>query len=249
VVEPTNISELFRALVYLKDFADGRLRNLRSRKYELEERHRNLQAQIANNSDVGASLYREASLIEADVQQSYRQTRETEERLASQNSVLNQLTAITKQMSNEVASAKDEMFATLYDAARRHNLLSPSNYRTLPKPLSPVYSQNGSSSLATAVNPITVTPIYAAAALAPAQAIRVTPMIVPLRAQAIRLTPISEADVQQKLNEINSSLPQINRAYEDINEAFRRVNSLEPWGSRASGLNLYAHRIVMRPAR
>ncbi|MBC8029772.1 MAG: hypothetical protein H7Z16_06645 [Pyrinomonadaceae bacterium] len=227
VVEPTNISELFRALVYLKDFADGRLRNLRSRKNELDERHRNLQAQIANNSDVGASLYREASLIEGEVQGLYRQTRETEERLASQNSLLNQLTAITKQLSDEVVSAKDDMFAVLFDAARRGKLLSPSNYRALPKPLSPVYSQNGMQSQATAINPITVTPIYPTASLVAAQAVRAMPVIVPLRAQPIRVTPVSEGEVQQKLNEINNSLPLINQAYQDVNEAFRRVNQLE----------------------
>jgi|GEM_PF-4551689 len=226
VVEPTNLSELYRALAYLKDFADGKLRSLRYRKSELDERHRNLQAQISSNSDVGASLQREAYGVESELQESYRQTRATEEQLASQTSLLGQLTAVAKQLSEEVTAAKDDMFATLFDAARRGKLLPPSNYRKLPKPLSPVYSQSGSQSQPAAINPITVTPIYPAS-LAPAQAARAMPIIAPLRAQPIRLTPITEGEVQQKLNEINDSLPQINRAYQDINEAFGRVRTLE----------------------
>lgn len=226
-VEPTNISELFRALVYLKDFSDSKLRSLRYRRSELDERHRILQSQITSNNDVGATLQREASSIEGELQDSYRQTREAEERLASQNSLLNQLAAITKQLSDEMATAKDDMFAALYDAAGRGKLLSPSNYRPLPKPLSPVYTEDGLLLQPSAVNPINVTAVYPTASMVPAQAVRPMPLIAPLRAQPIRLAPVSEAAVQQKLNEINNSLPLINQAFQDVNDSFRRVNQLE----------------------
>ncbi len=225
-VEPSNLSELFRALVYLKDFSDSKLRSLRYRKSELDERHRNLQSQIANNNDVGVILQREASTIEAQMHHTEADTRETEAKLASQDSLLKQLTGIANQLSEEVATAKNDIFATLYDASRRGKLLSPSNYRELPKPLMPVYHQNGQQSQLTAISPFTVTPIQPAS-LVPAQAVRAMPVIAPLRAQAIRTTPVTEGEVQQKLKEINNSLPLINRAYEEIREVFNRVNSLE----------------------
>jgi predicted nucleic acid-binding Zn-ribbon protein len=226
-VEPTNLSELLRALVYLKDFADGKLRNLRSGTSELEDRYRSLQTQIARNGDVGASLQLEAAAIETDLDRSQRETREAEEKLASQNSLLNQLTEITKQISAEVASTKDDMFAALYDAARRGQLLSPGNYRPLPKPLQPIYAQSGAQAQATPITPMLAQPLFPAAPHAAAEAIRAVPIFAPLRAQAIRNSPVNEGEVQEKLNQINSSLPLINQAYEALNQASRRVRGLE----------------------
>ena len=226
IVEPTNLSELFRALAYLKDFSDSKLRSLRYRKSDLEERHRNLQSQIASNNDVGAALQREAFSVDTELQQTNSKTRETEAQLASQESLLKQLQAITQKLREEVVSAKSDMFAALYDAARRGKLLPPSNYRALPKPLSPVYSQLGEQSQPRALEPFTVTPIQPAS-LVPAQAVRAMPVIAPMRAQPIRVNPVSEGEVQQKLREINSALPLINQAYQEVNEAFRRVNQLE----------------------
>ena len=226
LVEPTNLSELLGALVYLKDFADGRLRSLRYRTSALEERYRNLQAQIASNGDIGNSLQLEAAAVETELQRSQRETREAEGKLAAQNSLLSQLNEITKQISAEVTSTKDDMFAALYDASRR-GLLSPGNYRPLPKPMPPVYSQSGAPSQATPISPATVQPLFPAAARAATEAIRAVPIYAPLRAQAIRQTPVSEAEVQQKLNQVNGTLPLINAAYEALNQASRQVKGLE----------------------
>ncbi|MEO8435853.1 MAG: hypothetical protein ABI596_13215 [Pyrinomonadaceae bacterium] len=238
LVEPTNLSELLGALVYLKDFADGRLRNLRYRTSALEERYRNLQAQIASNGDIGNSLQLETAAVETDLQRSQRETREAEEQLASQNSFLNQITEITKQISADVAATKDDMFAALFDGARRGLLLSPGNYRPLPKPLSPVYSQSGEPPQAAPVVPTLVQPMFAVAPSTAPEAIRAVPIFVPLQAQAIRRTPVSEAEVQEKLNQINSSLPLINQAYGSLNQASRRVKDLE---QSASASETFVH--------
>jgi len=226
IVEPTNHSELFRALAYLKDFADGRLRTLRNRRSELEDRYRSLLSQISNNTDARNMLQVETNAVEIDLARSQRETREAEEKLAAQNSLLNQLTEVSRQVSESVAATKNEMFATLYDAARQGKLLSPGNYRPLPKPLSPVYGQGSPQTLPTAVTPILAQPLFPAA-LAPAQALRAVPIIVPLRAEAIRRTPITEAEVQEKLNQINNSLPLINQAAEALNDIHRRVQTIE----------------------
>jgi predicted nucleic acid-binding Zn-ribbon protein len=225
MVEPTNLSELFRALAYLKDFADGRLRTLRNRRGELEDRYRSLQAQIANNSDAGNTLQLETTAVESDLERSQRETREAEEKLAAQNSLLNQLTEVTKQLSESVAAAKNEMFASLYDATRR-GLLSPANYRPLPKPLPPVYGQSSSQTLPTAIPPMLAQPLFAAG-VAPAEALRAVPIFAPLSAQPIRRTPITEAEVQDKLNQINNSLPLINQAADALNDVYRRVKTIE----------------------
>jgi hypothetical protein len=65
------------------------------------------------------------------------------------------------------------------------------------------------------------------AALAPAQALRAVPIIVPLRAEAIRRTPVTETEVQDKLNQINNSLPLINQAADALNDIHRRVKTIE----------------------
>ena len=236
MVEPANLSDLLRTLVYLKDFADGKLRNLRYRTSELETRYRNLQAQIARNGDVGATLRLEAAAIETDLERSQRETRETEEKLASQTSLLNRITEISKQMSVEVASAKDDIFANLYDAAIRGRLLSPGNYRPLPKPLTPVYAESGAQDEPTPVSAIAIRPSFPAAPYAAAEPVRAVPIFAPLRAQTIRRTPVSEAEVQEKLQQINASLPLISVAYNALNEASRRVNALEQTASASEYL-------------
>src|SRR6185503_7458136 len=129
VVEPTNLSELYRALAYLKDFADGRLRTLRNRRSELEDRYRSLVSQISNNTDARNMLQVETNTVEIELARSQRETREAEEKLAAQNSLLNQITEVSRQVSESVAATKNEMFANLYDAARQGKLLSPGNYR------------------------------------------------------------------------------------------------------------------------
>lgn len=226
IVEPTNLSELFRALAYLKDFADGRLRTLRNRRSELEDRYRSLLSQISNNTDAGNALQLETAAVENDLARSQRETREAEEKLAAQSSLLNQLTEVSRQVSESVAATKNEMFANLYDAARQGKLLSPANYRPLPKPLSPVYGQGSPQALPTAVTPMLAQPLFPAA-LAPAQALRAVPIIVPLRAQAIRGTPVTEGDVQNKLNQINNTLPLINQAADALNDIHGRVKTIE----------------------
>ncbi len=225
-IDPSNLPELYRALVTLKDFAEERLSSLRYRKAELERRYRDLKEQIRNNNDLSSTLQGEVSSLEIDIERSNREIREVGEKLAAQNSLIDQVAGITKQVKDEAATTKDSLFKSLDDATRRGLVLSPSNYRTPPEPLEPVY-QSGSTIALPPNSAATVTVQRAMAISAPiAVAARPMAVAVPMARAQLR-SEVSEQQVQEMLSRISGSMPLINQATEELTEVYHRARDLE----------------------
>lgn len=224
LVAPTNLSELYRALNYLKDYADNRLRGLRERKAVLQSRVQGLEGDIRWNNDVSSSLSLEVSSIESDLQRTSLETRTNEEKLAQQTTLLDQLQTLSKRLADDVVATKNDLFKELYDAANAGRLLPPSNYRSAPKPLNPVY---GPPSAQAEMTPVYPTFPMLAPAPAAAEALRPMANLAALSAQPIRRTPVSEAEIQEKMNGVRQSLPLLNQSINDVIQLNSRISSLE----------------------
>jgi predicted nucleic acid-binding Zn-ribbon protein len=232
VTEPSDLPELYRALVTLDNFANDKLTSLRDRKGELDRRYRELQEQIRDNNDLSDSLRGEASTLESHIERYGRETQDADDKLKEQNSLIEQVEGVTKRLKDEAAATKDEMFRTLADALSRGRVLPPSNYRRLPEPPEPVYRGSSATAAATAP-PLAALPPPMAALPAPMAALAppVAAAVPAATAQPLRRTQVSEQQVRAEIDRILGTMPSINEATNEVMVAARRVRSLEQTAS------------------
>ena len=236
-VEPANQTELYWALSALRDYADGKLRSLRSKRATLEARRRELQEQLRLDSDFSAELRREIATVEGDIARYDRETRGIEDQLSSQTLLLDQITDASKQVEAETKATRDGLFVRLREAEDSGVVLPPSSYRTLPSPPQPLYRRDNAAIAAQAARPALIVPtpwpISPAApnAVTPFRAVAVAPLAA---ARAARRVTVDEQQVRGKMTEISELMPLLNAAIPALDAAYRSVYEQERLAAASS---------------